>query len=126
MVLIVFPSGCGVLQNSMVPWHGMAWHGMTWHGTSWHGAARHDRAVPWPTVDPCPHPVLLVLSPAVLLAKAAKQWQQEHGGALPSSTAERNAFKELLKGWQRDINGIPLEAGFGGRVGMVVRSAVLV
>lgn len=55
-----------------------------------------------PTTPPPP-------SPAVLLAKAAKQWQAEHGGALPSSTAERSAFKELIKGWQRDIDGIPLE-----------------
>ena len=72
------------------------------------------------TLRSCPHrllfqpaapPPLPLLPPAVLLAKAAKQWQAEHGGALPCSTAERSAFKELIKGWQRDIDGIPLEVG---------------
>lgn len=123
-------SHCGSLglwrfaqQHGTMARHGTAWHGMAWHGRARRGTARDGTA--W---QPCgrpltlaPTPPLLVVSPAVLLAKAAKQWQQEHGGALPSSTAERSAFKELLKGWQRDINGIPLEAGFGGRVGLVVR-----
>lgn len=48
---------------------------------------------------------------AVLLIKAAQQWQQEHDGQLPGSYAERSAFKDLLKSWQRHIDGIPLEVG---------------
>lgn len=47
---------------------------------------------------------------AVLLVKGAKAWQAQHGG-LPGSTAERAAFKDLLRSWQRHvIDGVPLEA----------------
>ncbi|KAL4419001.1 hypothetical protein ABPG77_000866 [Micractinium sp. CCAP 211/92] len=46
---------------------------------------------------------------AALLIKAAQQWRREHDGQLPGSYAERSAFKDLLKSWQRQIDGIPLE-----------------
>jgi hypothetical protein len=50
----------------------------------------------------------------VLLIQAAATWQREHGGKLPGSYAERTAFKDLLKSWQRHIDGIPLEVGAVG------------
>ncbi|EFN59362.1 hypothetical protein CHLNCDRAFT_137823 [Chlorella variabilis] len=46
---------------------------------------------------------------AVLLAKAAKQWQEQHDGKLPGSYPERAAFKDMIRSWQRHIDGIPLE-----------------
>jgi hypothetical protein len=55
-------------------------------------------------------PCSLLLSPAaLLLAKAAKQWQEQHGGQLPSSYQERTAFKELVASWQRHVDGMPLD-----------------
>lgn len=81
------------------------WH---WLAAAWSPAiAAQTHSANLPSRRPFP-------MPAVLLAQAAKQWQQEHGGALPSSTPERDAFKELLKSWQRNIDGIPLEVGAGG------------
>lgn len=52
-----------------------------------------------------------LLRAAALLIKAAQQWRREHDGQLPGSYAERSAFKDLLKSWQRQIDGIPLEVG---------------
>ncbi len=52
-----------------------------------------------------------LLRAAALLIKAAQQWRREHDGQLPGSSAERSAFKDLLKSWQRQIDGIPLEVG---------------
>lgn len=50
------------------------------------------------------------MAAAVLLIKAAKAWAAGHGGQLPGSYAERGAFKELVRGWQRHaIDGVPLE-----------------
>mmetsp|Transcript_20485 Transcript_20485/g.61666 ORF Transcript_20485/g.61666 Transcript_20485/m.61666 type:complete len:555 (-) Transcript_20485:2962-4626(-) len=45
----------------------------------------------------------------LLLVKAALQWRSEHNGALPANSAERTAFKELIKSWQRSIDGVPLD-----------------
>lgn len=45
---------------------------------------------------------------AILLIKAAQQWQQQHS-KLPSSSAQRTEFKGIIKSWQRQIDGIPLE-----------------
>ena len=53
----------------------------------------------------------------MLLVKAAKQWIDKHDGQLPSSYAERTAFKDILKSWQRHIDGIPLEVHTYARVG---------
>lgn len=50
---------------------------------------------------------------AVLLAKAAKQWQEQHDGKLPGSYPERAAFKDMIRSWQRHIDGIPLEVREG-------------
>ena len=46
--------------------------------------------------------------PGVLLVKAALKWRAEHGG-LPSNSRERASFKQLLKSWQRSIEGVPLD-----------------
>ncbi|PSC68884.1 NEDD8-activating enzyme E1 regulatory subunit [Micractinium conductrix] len=46
---------------------------------------------------------------AALLIKAAKQWAESHGGGMPGTYTERSAFKDLLRGWQRHIDGFPLE-----------------
>ncbi|KAL3148869.1 hypothetical protein ABBQ32_001742 [Trebouxia sp. C0010 RCD-2024] len=46
---------------------------------------------------------------AVLLIKAAQAWQKQHGSKLPSSSSQRTEFKYLIKSWQRQIDGIPLE-----------------
>lgn len=46
---------------------------------------------------------------AVLLIQAAQQWKEAHDGQLPSSYPDRNAFKDLVRSWQRHIDGIPLE-----------------
>ena len=51
---------------------------------------------------------------AVLLVQAAKQWQEAHGGQLPTTYPDRAAFKDILKSWQRHIDGIPLEVCAGG------------
>ena len=53
-------------------------------------------------------PTHLAAPPAVLLIAAAKAWQAEHG-RLPGSQAERVAFKGLLQGWQRHVDGVPLD-----------------
>eukprot|EP00892_Ulva_mutabilis_P000800 jgi/Ulvmu1/10720/UM068_0005.1 len=45
---------------------------------------------------------------ALLLIKAVKAWRDQHGTE-PSSAAERRQFKELLRGWQHTIDGIPVE-----------------
>lgn len=45
----------------------------------------------------------------LLLVKAALQWRSEHNGALPANSAERTAFKEFIKSWQRSIDGVPLD-----------------
>lgn len=57
----------------------------------------------------------LYMTAAILLIKAAQQWQQQHKGQLPSSSAQRTEFKGIIKQWQRQIEGIPLEVcRFGG------------
>jgi len=44
----------------------------------------------------------------VLLVKAVIKWRAERGG-LPSSSRERASFKQLLKSWQRNIDGVPID-----------------
>ena len=46
---------------------------------------------------------------AVLLIKAAHLWHKQHGSSLPSSASQRSEFKDIIKSWQRQIDGIPLE-----------------
>jgi hypothetical protein len=46
---------------------------------------------------------------ALLLVKAAGDWARAHAGALPATYAEKQAFKEGLRGWNRDIEGVPIE-----------------
>lgn len=46
---------------------------------------------------------------AILLIKAAQEWQSHHDGKLPSTSAQRSDFKNIIKSWQRQIEGIPLE-----------------
>lgn len=46
---------------------------------------------------------------AILLIKAAHEWQNHHSGKLPSSSAQRSEFKDIIKSWQRQIDGIPIE-----------------
>ena len=52
-----------------------------------------------------------LVAAAILLIKAAQQWQQQHIDKLPSSSAQRTEFKNIIKSWQRKIDGIPLEVG---------------
>lgn len=56
-------------------------------------------------------------SAGVLLVKAALQWRAEHG-SLPANAREQASFKQLLKSWQRNIKGVPLDvraaSGFSG------------
>lgn len=40
--------------------------------------------------------------------KAAAVWRADHDGALPSSAADRAAFKDLIGSWQRTIDGCPI------------------
>ena len=46
---------------------------------------------------------------AVLLIKAAHEWHKRHGSQLPSTSSQRSEFKDIIKSWQRQIDGIPLE-----------------
>ena len=46
---------------------------------------------------------------AILLIKAAHEWQKSHSGKLPSTSAQRSEFKNIIKSWQRQIDGIPIE-----------------
>ena len=49
------------------------------------------------------------VSAAVLLIKAVHEWKQKHGSKLPSGSAQRTEFKDIIKSWQRQIDGIPIE-----------------
>ncbi len=55
----------------------------------------------------------------VVLVKAALQWRADHHGTLPATSSERTAFRDLLRSWQRSVDGVPLE------VSLVVPQAVL-
>jgi len=46
---------------------------------------------------------------AILLIKAAHEWQKSHSGNLPSSSTQQSEFKNIIKSWQRQIDGIPIE-----------------
>ena len=50
-----------------------------------------------------------IVAAAIVLIKAAQQWQQQHNDKLPSTSAQRTEFKHIIKSWQRQIEGIPLE-----------------
>lgn len=44
----------------------------------------------------------------LLLVKAAQVWKESHCGKLPSTRQERSEFKQLLVGWQRTIDDVPI------------------
>ncbi|CAK0763153.1 hypothetical protein CVIRNUC_003029 [Coccomyxa viridis] len=44
---------------------------------------------------------------AILLLKGAQQWCAEHSKELPHNSKEKAAFRQMLKSWQRTIDGIP-------------------
>ena len=46
-----------------------------------------------------------------LLIQAADRWKSEHNGSLPKSYVEKQEFKDLLRGWQHKIDGVPIEVG---------------
>ena len=46
---------------------------------------------------------------AILLLKAASQWQSQHGSRLPQGSAQRSEFKKIIQCWQRSIDGVPIE-----------------
>ena len=46
---------------------------------------------------------------AVLLIQAVKHWYATHGPNLPANSKEKQAFRDILKSWQRSIEGVPLE-----------------
>ncbi len=55
---------------------------------------------------------LMVVCPvavAILLLKAASQWQSQHGSKLPQGSAQRSEFKRIIQSWQRSIDGVPIE-----------------
>ncbi len=45
----------------------------------------------------------------VLLVKAAQAWKAQHGGALPSTSKERSAFKELITDFKRKADELPID-----------------
>lgn len=45
---------------------------------------------------------------AVLLIRAAQRWREQHDG-LPKTAAQRSDFKHLIKSWQRQVDGFPLD-----------------
>ena len=44
----------------------------------------------------------------LLLVKAAAAWKAAHNGELPKSSADRSAFKDLIRSWQRTIDDCPI------------------
>mmetsp|Transcript_8982 Transcript_8982/g.19249 ORF Transcript_8982/g.19249 Transcript_8982/m.19249 type:complete len:537 (+) Transcript_8982:66-1676(+) len=46
---------------------------------------------------------------AVLLIQAAEQWRSQHGDKSPSNSKERSAFKEIINGLRRCVDGVPVE-----------------
>lgn len=44
----------------------------------------------------------------ILLVKAASEWKNHHDGQLPKGSKECRAFKDLLRSWQRSIDGCPI------------------
>ena len=53
--------------------------------------------------------MLAFLPPAVaILLQAVAAWKGQHSGKLPSSSKEKSEFKELIKSWQRKVDGVPI------------------
>lgn len=48
-----------------------------------------------------------LLAVAILL-QAVAAWKGEHMGKLPSNSKEKAEFKELIKSWQRKVDGVPI------------------
>ena len=46
---------------------------------------------------------------AVILLQAAKAWQVRNEGKMPRTSQEKAAFKDLIKSWQRQIDGVPVQ-----------------
>ena len=44
----------------------------------------------------------------LLLVKATSAWRATHQGQLPQTASERSEFKDLLRSWQRSIDGCPI------------------
>ena len=40
---------------------------------------------------------------AVVLIKACQKWRSEHDGAMPTSFAQKNEFKQMLKGMKKYV-----------------------
>lgn len=55
------------------------------------------------------------MTAAVLLIQAVKRWYQERGPRLPANSKEKQAFRDILKSWQRSIEGVPLEVSHAAR-----------
>lgn len=45
----------------------------------------------------------------LLLVRAAADWRAEHAGSLPATPADRQAFKDRLRTWNREVQGVPIE-----------------
>lgn len=45
---------------------------------------------------------------AVILIKAAEHWKDRHQGNLPKGSKENSEFKDLVRSWQRSIDGCPM------------------
>ena len=53
--------------------------------------------------------MVCLVSVAILLLKAASQWQGQHGSKLPQGSTQRSEFKQIIQSWQRSIDGVPIE-----------------
>ena len=53
--------------------------------------------------------MVCLVAVAILLLKAASQWQSQHGSKLPQGSAQRSEFKKSIQSWQRSIDGVPIE-----------------
>lgn len=80
----------------------------------WAELLTHCRSVDLAEVDDALHSHIPW---GVLLVKAGQLWRAQHDNDLPRSAADRAAFKDLLRSWQRTIDGIPIpEENFGEAV----------
>ncbi|KAF5837956.1 hypothetical protein DUNSADRAFT_3617 [Dunaliella salina] len=45
----------------------------------------------------------------VILIQAAEAWKASHNGTLPQASKDRSAFKDMIKGMKRKIDGVPIQ-----------------
>lgn len=47
-------------------------------------------------------------SAVAILLQAVAAWKGQHMGKLPSNSKEKAEFKELIRSWQRKVDGVPI------------------